>query len=184
MSQYARPAALRAQPPDLVITDIYMPDRGGLEVIIELRKKFPTIKIIAISGNVSGKNALRVAETLGAQRTLRKPFPVPELVQAAEQLVEPLLEFSAFPLMRKPTDLRFEICRDFGCNYLIERYVSVCRTTERFNLWVHLPHVFWASVCPASCFRPRIIPRATSSPAWRRRANRSREGTLIWANLH
>jgi len=77
-----------AKPPDLVITDIYMPEKDGLEVIIELRKEFPTVKIIAISGNVSANNALRVAETLGAQRTFRKPFQVPELVQAVRQLLD------------------------------------------------------------------------------------------------
>ena len=56
----------QAQPPELVITDIYMPNKDGLEVIMELRASFPKTRIIAISGQVTQKNMLPVASTLGA----------------------------------------------------------------------------------------------------------------------
>ena len=61
--------------PDLVITDIVMPEKEGIEMMIELRKDFPDIKIIAISG--AGKNPgefLELAKHLGAMQTFIKPI--------------------------------------------------------------------------------------------------------------
>lgn len=78
----------RAQAPDLVITDIYMPNKDGLEVIMELRAGFPRVKIVAISGQISRKNMLPVAGTLGAIRTLAKPFDPSELLAAVEEVLE------------------------------------------------------------------------------------------------
>ncbi|SRR5260221_2455817 len=81
----AAESLFRSQPPDLVITDIYMPNKDGLEVIMELRASFPQTQIIAISGQVSTKNMLSVAGALGAVRTLRKPFLPEELLQLVEE---------------------------------------------------------------------------------------------------
>ncbi len=78
-------ARFRSQAPDLVITDIYMPNKDGLEVIMELRASFPHTQIIAISGQVTNKNMLPVASALGAVRTLRKPFLPGELLQLVEE---------------------------------------------------------------------------------------------------
>src|SRR6266851_3819878 len=78
----------RSQPPDLVITDIYMPNKDGLEVIMELRASFPQTQIIAISGQVSTKNMLPVASTLGAARAIPKPFTPDELLQAVEEVLQ------------------------------------------------------------------------------------------------
>jgi CheY-like chemotaxis protein len=62
--------------PDLVITDIFMPDKEGIETIIEIRKRFPGIRILAISSGGTAKqlNILGVARRLGAHSTLAKPF--------------------------------------------------------------------------------------------------------------
>jgi CheY-like chemotaxis protein len=79
----------RQAPTDLVITDILMPEQDGLEIIIALRKEFPEVKIIAISGGgeAGRMDFLYVAERLGAQRTLHKPFGVQELVEAVHDLL-------------------------------------------------------------------------------------------------
>lgn len=74
-------AMLARQAVDLVITDIVMPNKEGIETIIELRRTHPGLKIIAISGGgiMSGPDTLRVARSLGAHATMRKPFRVADL---------------------------------------------------------------------------------------------------------
>ncbi len=68
---------------DLVILDILMPRKDGLETIQELRQADPAVKIIAISGGVRGGNvdSLAAARALGAQRTLAKPFRLHEMLE-------------------------------------------------------------------------------------------------------
>lgn len=68
--------------PDLVITDIIMPQKEGIETIRDLRAKSPNIPIIAISGGGRTKNFdfLRMAHKLGANEVLRKPFANADLV--------------------------------------------------------------------------------------------------------
>lgn len=78
----------RNKAPDLVITDIYMPNKDGLEMIMELRANFPRTKIIAISGQITHKNMLPVAATLGAIRTMAKPFQPAELLKVVEEILE------------------------------------------------------------------------------------------------
>ena len=82
------------KPPDLVITDIYMPNKDGLEVIMDLRAKFPKTKIIAISGQVTNKNMLPVALSLGAARTLAKPFQPQELLKLVEEVLPAAVQTS------------------------------------------------------------------------------------------
>ena len=69
---------------DLVITDLIMPEKEGLETIIELRQKFPALKIIAMSGGglMSPGQSLAMAAHLGAIQTLAKPFSAPQLLAA------------------------------------------------------------------------------------------------------
>lgn len=67
---------------DLIITDIVMPKRGGLDVIKTLRNDFPGLRIIAISGEETSNSRLDEARELGAVRTLRKPFHLDELMTA------------------------------------------------------------------------------------------------------
>ena len=74
----------RTHKPDLVITDLIMPDKDGLEAIQELRQENPATRIIAISGGGrSGyTNALEAAKAFGAVETVRKPFS-PNVLLAA-----------------------------------------------------------------------------------------------------
>ncbi len=82
---------IRAQPPDLVITDIMMPDRDGVEVITEIRKSTRGIRVLAMSGRkyLGALDLLGMAKTLGADATLQKPFEGDELLAAIEPLFAP-----------------------------------------------------------------------------------------------
>ena len=75
--------------PDAIITDVLMPEKDGLETILELRRSAPDVKIIAISGGdrVPADNYLRTARRLGAQHTFSKPFRCKDLLNAVEALV-------------------------------------------------------------------------------------------------
>ena len=72
--------------PDLVITDILMPDKDGVETLLELRHDFPDIKVIVISGNA--QEFLPITEDLGAHRTLTKPFKAIQVLEAIQELLE------------------------------------------------------------------------------------------------
>src|SRR5690242_154037 len=81
--------ALRHQkqrPADLVILDLFMPEKEGLETIAEMRKKFPQLPIIAVSGGqrISGA-MLEVARRLGAVDVFGKPFDPKELLEAIDR---------------------------------------------------------------------------------------------------
>lgn len=67
--------------PDLVITDIVMPNKEGLETIMELRRESPGVKIVAMSGGTRGMviSFLPAAKKLGADYTLPKPFSLAEM---------------------------------------------------------------------------------------------------------
>jgi CheY-like chemotaxis protein len=79
----------RREPKDLIITDLVMPEKEGIETIIELRHDYPDVKIIAISGGGRDgpKNYLNMAASLGAHYTFAKPFDRGELLQAVEELL-------------------------------------------------------------------------------------------------
>jgi len=74
---------------DLVITDIIMPGKEGLETIMELRQEFPDLGIVAVSGGgrLGPDSYLPLAIKMGAQRTLSKPFTRKELLDIVEDLV-------------------------------------------------------------------------------------------------
>ena len=75
--------------PDLLITDIIMPEKEGLETIFELRRKHPELKIIAISGGgrISPDGYLPGAKLLGADMTFQKPLDQKEFLLAVSQLL-------------------------------------------------------------------------------------------------
>jgi len=77
-------------PADLVITDLIMPGKEGMETIIDLRKKDKELKIIAISGGgrVRAAEYLPVAKVAGANRILAKPFSFEQLLSAVHGLLE------------------------------------------------------------------------------------------------
>ena len=74
---------------DLVITDIYMPEQDGLEIIRRLRKQWAKMPIVAISGGGESGNldVLRVALALGASASLIKPYEPGELESILSQLL-------------------------------------------------------------------------------------------------
>ena len=89
----------RQQPCHLVITDIFMPEKEGLETILELKKEFLYVKIIAISGgmtrlkedgNLMAETALEAAKRLGADRTLRKPVTLQRLLNTVNEVLQTL----------------------------------------------------------------------------------------------
>lgn len=82
-------ARIGAEEPDLVITDLLMPNRDGLETIMQIKRERPRIKVLAISGGDSfvGHSYLEVAKTLGADEVLRKPFRRAALLEAVERLL-------------------------------------------------------------------------------------------------
>jgi CheY-like chemotaxis protein len=75
---------------DLIITDIIMPVKEGLETIRELRREFPEVKIIAISGGgqIGSDQYLDVARKLGAACTLQKPVGLDQLRQEVHRLLK------------------------------------------------------------------------------------------------
>ncbi|MCG6880945.1 MAG: response regulator [Deltaproteobacteria bacterium] len=77
-------------PTDLVITDLIMPGKEGIETIRDLRREFPDVKIIAVSGGgrIGPESYLKMAKGVGALRTLRKPFDRKSLVDAVEEVLE------------------------------------------------------------------------------------------------
>jgi DNA-binding response OmpR family regulator len=78
------------QTPDLVITDILMPNKEGLEFIAEVRELHPDIKIIAYSGGGSAdpESYLEFASGMGADRVFSKPMPLANLRQEIKQLLD------------------------------------------------------------------------------------------------
>ena len=78
------------QPIDLVITDIFMPVKEGIETIIELRNKSQNVKIIAISGGGRLKSVdyLELAGNVGADRILKKPISRETLRQTISELLQ------------------------------------------------------------------------------------------------
>ena len=80
-------ALFEAQSADLVITDIIMPVKDGLDTILELKKKAPELPVIAISagGNIPKERYLAVAAYMKNTRTLAKPFTRDELISAVKE---------------------------------------------------------------------------------------------------
>lgn len=84
-------AAFAEDKPDMVITDIIMPEKEGMEIIQTIRKLDPLIPIIAISGGGRAANVdfLPLAAKFGASATLAKPFGATALLSIVRSLLPP-----------------------------------------------------------------------------------------------
>jgi CheY-like chemotaxis protein len=76
---------------DVVITDIVMPEKEGLEVLKEMRQMRPLVKVIAISGGgrTNPTDYLRMAKFLGAVKVLAKPISIEVLISALSEILPP-----------------------------------------------------------------------------------------------
>ncbi|MCD6343632.1 MAG: response regulator [Spirochaetaceae bacterium] len=81
-------ALCESTPPDLVITDITMPDMDGIEFLRRLRKTGIRIPSISISGNPVGMKFLDAAKLLGAREVLRKPISEKDLLEAVKRSLQ------------------------------------------------------------------------------------------------
>jgi CheY-like chemotaxis protein len=76
--------------PDLVVTDILMPERDGIEVIRDIRREYPGIKVVAISGGAATGGTplyLNAAQKLGADAVIEKPFHPSEFLALTQRLL-------------------------------------------------------------------------------------------------
>jgi len=74
---------------DLVITDILMPEKGGVETIIELTRKYPALPIIAMSGGgrTGNMDFLEIARKAGVRATLNKPIELDTLLDTVAKVL-------------------------------------------------------------------------------------------------
>ena len=82
--------AYRRKPADLIITDLIMPNKDGIGMIIDLQKEFPDVKIIAMSGGGLNKpeGYLKGAKKLGATCTLTKPIDREKMLRAVKNTIK------------------------------------------------------------------------------------------------
>jgi len=81
-------ALQRERPADVLITDIFMPEKDGFEVIDGFRRDYPGTRVIAISGDArrSEGEYLPAAVLVGADATLKKPFQIEDLLEILRSL--------------------------------------------------------------------------------------------------
>ena len=78
----------RQEPADLVVVDMLMPGKSGLDVAQELKRDFPDVKIIVMSGDIGGEpDRAALAETYGVDRAMGKPFRTQDLLDTVEELL-------------------------------------------------------------------------------------------------
>ncbi len=80
-------ALVRKHHPTLVVTDIVMPEKEGMEIIRELRRQVPNIAILAVSGAVRSAFYLHLASQFGADAVLAKPFRFDDLIRVVADLL-------------------------------------------------------------------------------------------------
>lgn len=102
--------AIRSASPDVVILDIFMPEKDGLEMLVELRRTSPKLPVLVISGRqhlLSGCS-MSLARQLGASDVLAKPFTPKELLSRVAPLAGTFDEPTAPPArVAQPTDTSF-----------------------------------------------------------------------------
>ncbi len=75
---------------DLLIADLVIPEKNGIDMIMEFRKNHPDMHIIAISGGggITGRfDYLPIAKLIGAEITLKKPFSINDLRSSIDKLL-------------------------------------------------------------------------------------------------
>ncbi len=77
----------KRKPADVIFMDIIMPEKEGIETIMEIRRKFPETRVIAMSGVGLDSPYLVMAKQLGADITLDKPFSTTEIIEKVHQLL-------------------------------------------------------------------------------------------------
>jgi CheY-like chemotaxis protein len=77
-------ALLKQRMVDAVLCDIFMPNKEGIETCSELRRRYPALRVVAMSGAAGATGYLRAAEKLGAVASLRKPFTGQELIAVVQ----------------------------------------------------------------------------------------------------
>jgi CheY-like chemotaxis protein len=80
-------AKYRLKPVDLILLDLFMPEQDGFETMLVLRREFPDVRIIAMSGNIVADAMLSVARRLGSVAVLEKPFTQEQLLMTVEKIV-------------------------------------------------------------------------------------------------
>ncbi len=82
--------ALQGESPcDVLVSDIFMPDMDGMELIDQFRSRYPATAIVAMSGDAryaQHQNYLRAAQLIGVATTLKKPFEISALLEALAHL--------------------------------------------------------------------------------------------------
>jgi CheY-like chemotaxis protein len=79
-----------AAPADVVLMDLLMPLKDGIEAILELRRVMPSVKVIAMSGGgqIAASDYLAWAQTMGVHHTLEKPFNLRDLLIIIDEVVQ------------------------------------------------------------------------------------------------
>lgn len=83
---------------DLVITDLLMPDGDGLQVIGDVKKRYPTTRILAMTGGgdmLEAKYCARVARDMGAHGALQKPFTTAQLLAMIQRIMPAFIAAAA-----------------------------------------------------------------------------------------
>lgn len=77
----------RAQPVDLIITDLVMKEMDGTELLRRVRATSPSTPVIGMSGDRHSTIYLNMAKMIGAERVLAKPFTAEELLKAVDEVL-------------------------------------------------------------------------------------------------
>ncbi len=98
-------SSYRDTPADVVITDLIMPGKGGQGLIRDLRREFPQVRIVAISGALDQDipSLLAEADRLGALKTLPKPFTSEQLLEAIDGVMQMEVDDLPPPLPQEET---------------------------------------------------------------------------------
>ncbi|HEY3754555.1 MAG TPA: response regulator [Opitutaceae bacterium] len=112
--------------PEIVVTDLVMPNREGIETIRLLRQATPPPRIVAVSGAPQANIYLQIAARLGADRLLQKPFRNADLLSMVESLVPPAKDHGPlrFVVLDDDPDIAFLNRRQ------LEKAFPGCRVAE------------------------------------------------------